>query len=440
MDTVVLARVQFAMTVMVHFVFPAITIGLGLIVAILETLRWRTNSELWDRTARFWTRLFGITFVMGVATGIVMEFEFGTNWARFSTFVGDVFGAPLAAEGIFAFFLESTFLGLLLFGRDHISSFVRWLAAVLVALGSTLSAFWIIVADSWMQTPRGYVIENGRAQLTDFTAAVFNVSTLPRFTHTVVSTWVMGSFFVIGIAALYLLGRRHRDEALASIRVAIAVAFLGTALMFVTGDRSARLVAETQEAKFAAMQGVSTTTVGAPLVLFSLPPSQDPSQERPPELVITRMLSLLAFGSVDVPVRGLDTFDPEDVPPVTLTFLAYHNMVVLGTLMLVEMTLVLFLLLRGTLERHRTVLRALVWSIPLPLIAIQLGWITAEVGRQPWLVYGVFRTEDGVSTNVPASDIIISIALFAAAYAAIAWLWVRLMRTEIGHGPDPALP
>ncbi len=439
MDATVLARLQFAMTVMFHFLFPAISIGLGLLVAIFETLRWRRGTALWDRTARFWTRIFAVTFLMGVATGIVMEFQFGTNWARYSAFVGDVFGAPLAAEGVFAFFLESTFLGVLVFGRERVSSRTRWLAAVLVALGSTLSAFWIIVADSWMQTPAGFEIQGGRAVLTDFWAAAFNASTLPRFTHTVVSTWVAGSFLVIGVSAFYLLRRKSHDVALASIRVALAVAFLGTALMFVTGDQSARQVATTQEAKFAAMQGLYTTTVGAPLVLWSLPPAQDPSNAvQAPEIVVTRFLSVLAFGNVTAPIRGLSEFPVADWPPIALTFLAYHHMVILGTLLLLEMILLLFFLLRGSLETHRNWLRVFLWSIPLPVLAIQLGWMTAEVGRQPWIVYGVMRTEDAVSTNVSVMDLSISIALFGAAYLVIAWLWFTLVRREVMHGPVEA--
>ena len=439
MDAILLARVQFAMTVMFHFLFPAVSIGLGLLVAVFETLRWRTGHPLWDRTARFWTRIFAVTFLMGVATGIVMEFEFGTNWARYSAFVGDIFGAPLAAEGVFAFFLESTFLGVLVFGRDRVSSRTRWLAGVLVALGSTLSAFWIIVADSWMQTPAGFDIQGGRAVLTDFWAAVFNPSTLPRFTHTVFSTWVAGSFLVIGLSALLLLRRRSRDVALASIRVALVVAFAGTALMFVTGDQQARQVAVTQEAKFAAMQGLYNTTSGAPLVIWSLPPAQDPgTATQAPEIVVTRLLSLLAFGNVAAPIAGLSEFPVTDWPPVAVTFLAYHNMVILGTVLLLEMLVLLVLVLRGSLERHRTWLRIFAWSMPLPILAIQLGWMTAEIGRQPWIVYGVMRTDDGVSTNVSVPDLAISIALFATAYLVIAWLWLTLVRREVARGPAEA--
>ncbi len=439
MDPVILARVQFAMTVMFHFLFPTLTIGLGLLIAVFETLRWRTGDPLWDRTALFWTRIFGLTFVMGVATGVVLEFEFGTNWARYAAFVGDLFGAPLAAEGLFAFFLESTFLGVLLFGRDRVSSRLRWLAAVLVALGSTLSAFWIIVADSWMQTPAGFEIAGGRAWLTDFWAAVFNPSTLQRFAHTVVATWVAGAFLVIGISAFYLLRRRSRDVALASIRVALALALAGIVLVFVTGDQSARQVAYTQAAKFAAMQGLYSTTAGAPLVLWSLPPAQDPSAAaRAPEIVVTRLLSLLAFGNVTATVRGLSEFPAADWPPVALTFLAYHNMVILGTLMLLEVLVLAVLVWRGTLESHRGWLTAFLWSIPIPVVAIQLGWFTAEVGRQPWIVYGVLRTESGVSPNVTALDLGISLALFAAAYLVIAWLWLALVRREVLRGPGEA--
>jgi cytochrome d ubiquinol oxidase subunit I len=337
-DPVLLARIQFALTIAFHFIFPAITIGLGLFIAVVETLRWRTNRELYDRIATFWTRIFALTFAVGVATGIVMEFQFGTNWSRYSTFVGDIFGSPLAAEGVLAFFLESSFLGILLFGRQRIGSTLRWIAAVLVAAGATLSAFWIIVADSWMQTPAGYEVVGDKAVLTDFWAAVFNPSTLPRYYHTVASAWAVGAFLVVGVAAWYLLKGRHRDVAAMTIRIGLVLAFAAAVLMFVTGDGSARQVAATQEAKFAAMQGLYSTTSGAPLVIFSLPPAQDPTAAvTGPELVITRLLSFLAFGNFEAAIKGLEAFPASDWPPVAATFLAYHNMVVLGTLMLLVM-------------------------------------------------------------------------------------------------------
>jgi cytochrome bd ubiquinol oxidase subunit I len=439
MDVITLARIQFAVTVAFHFIFPSITIGLALLIAITETARWRTKRDLYDRMARFWTGLFAVTFVVGVATGIVMEFQFGTNWARYSKFVGDIFGAPLAAEGVFAFFLESVFLGILLWGRDRVSSGFRTFAAWMVAAGSTLSAFWIIVANSWMQTPAGFEVVGDKAVLTDFWAAVFNPSTLPRYMHTVSSSWAMGGFLMTGIAAWYLLKGRHLGVARMSLRLGLVVAFISSGLMFVTGDTSARQVATTQPAKFAAMQGLYSTTSGAPLTIWSLPPTQDPAKTvEGPEVTISRMLSFMTYGSFTAPVTGLDQFAQDVWPPIAPTFLAYHNMVLLGTLMLILMVFGLWYLWRGRIETKRGWLRLAVISIPVPLIAIQLGWAAAEVGRQPWIVYDLMMTAKGTSTAVSATDILISLGLLVATYAVLLVLWLYLLRREIAHGPAPA--
>ncbi len=439
MDVVWLARLQFSLTIMFHFLFPPITIGLALLVFLLETARWRTGREVYRRASDFWLNLFAVTFVMGVATGIVMEFEFGTNWATYSRFVGDIFGAPLAAEGIFAFFLESGFLGLLILGRRRISSFVRWFASLMVALGTTLSAFWIIVANSWMQTPAGFRLANGRAEMTDFWAAVFNPSTLPRFTHTVVAAWAMGAFFMAGIAAWYYLKGRGSDVARVSLKLGTVMAVVACVLNFATGDPHAKQVARTQEVKFAAMEGLFTTQRGAPLTLLSLPPTQS-GRRAGPELTIPGFASFLAFGDFQALVRGLNDFPREDWPPVAITFLSFHNMVILGSLMLLIALLGLVLLWRGQLERARWWQRLVFWSIPLPMIAIQLGWVTAEVGRQPWIVYGLMRTRDAVSKVVVAPQILFSIVLFGAIYAVLGALWLYLLRKKIIHGPALAGP
>jgi cytochrome d ubiquinol oxidase subunit I len=435
MDAVWLARVQFALTVMFHFLFPPITMGLALLIAWIETKRWRTGNDLYRRMSDFWLKLFAVNFVVGVASGIVMEFQFGTNWAGYSRFVGDVFGAPLAAEGVFAFFLESGFLGLLLLGRRRISSFVRWLAAFMVFLGSTVSAFWILVANSWMQTPAGYRLANGRAELVDFAAAVFNPSTLPRFAHTMAASWVCGSFLMAGIAAWYFLKGRSSDVARASLRLGTVAALVSTALVMLTGDRHAKQVARTQEAKFAAMEGLYSTENGAPMILFSLPPTQEGKPDAP-EIAITKLTSFLAFGNFQAPVKGLDRFPKEDWPPVAITFLSFHNMVILGNLMLLLALIGALLLARGRLETARWWQRAMLWAIPIPLVAIQLGWMGAEAGRQPWIVYGVMRTADAVSKVVTAPEIAFSIALFSLVYLLLGVLWVYLLRKEIVHGPE----
>ncbi|NJD29058.1 MAG: cytochrome ubiquinol oxidase subunit I [Chloroflexi bacterium] len=439
MDVVLLARIQFAMTVMFHFIFPAITIGLALLIAISETIRHRTGAEVWDRLAVFWTKLFALTFVVGVATGIVMEFQFGTNWAAYSTFVGDIFGPPLAAEGVMAFFLESGFLGLLLFGRSRIGARLRTFAAWMVAIGSTMSGFWIIVANSWMQTPAGYEVVGGKAVLTDFWAAVFNPSTLPRFGHVIVSSWATAGFLMLGVGAWFLLRRRHLGVARRSLTLGLSLALVASVLMFVTGDRHARQVAETQPAKFAAMQGLYSTTYGAPLILFALPPTQDPSDApEGPEIQIARLLSFLTAGSFQAAIVGLEAFPQSEWPPIAITFLGYHNMVLLGTLMLLVAAWGAWLRYRHRVEASRRFLWLAVLAIPVPHLAIQLGWMTAEVGRQPWIVYGLMRTEAGVSTAVGAGEVALSIALFGLVYLALFGLWMYLVVAKIRVGPAAA--
>jgi len=436
MDPILLARVQFALTVSFHFIFPSITIGLGLVVAILEVARWRTRRDVWDRAARFWTRLFALTFVVGVATGIVMEFQFGTNWSRYSTFVGDIFGSPLAAEAILAFFLESSFLGLLLFGRDRISSGLRATAAVLVAFGAAMSGFWIIVANSWMQTPAGYEIQGDRAVLTDFFAALFNPSVLPRFAHTIASSWALAGFVVLAVSAWYVRHGRAGDVARLGLRVGLIVAIVGTVAVIGAGDRHARQVAETQPAKFAAMQGLYATTAGAPLVIWSLPPAQNPADAiTGPAVEITHLLSFLTFGNFQAAITGLDAFPASDWPPVAVTFLSYHNMVGLGTLMGLVLAIGAWLLWRRRLEASPRWLQAATWAFLMPFAAIQLGWATAEIGRQPWIVYGLMRTGDATSPVVSAPEILFSIVLFSAVYLLLAALWLFLLRRAIVEGP-----
>ena len=437
MDAVWLARLQFSLTIMFHFLFPPISIGLGFLIFLLETVRWRTGKDVYRRASDFWLKIFGINFAVGVASGIVMEFEFGTNWAGYSRFVGDVFGAPLAAEGVFAFFLESGFLGLLLLGRKRISSFVRWFASMMVSLGTILSAFWILVANSWMQTPAGYRVENGRAVLTDFAAAVFNPSTLPRFAHTLTAALCMGSFLMAGVASWYRLKGRHPGVAGVSLRLGVVAAFAGCVLAFFSGDRHARQVAHTQPAKFAAMEGIYSTEKGVPLILFSLPPTQ--RGPRPgPEIMITDMTSKLAFGNFQAAIQGLKEFPTEDWPPVAVTFLSFHNMVIVWNLMTIAALAGVALLAARKLDAARWWQRLMIAAVPLPMIAIQLGWMTAEVGRQPWIVYGLLRTKDGVSKVVGAPEILFSIVLFSVLYLCLGLLWVFLLRREILHGPEPA--
>lgn len=436
MDAVLLARLQFALTIGFHFFFPPITIGLSWLILIAETLGWKRNEAVYVRIGTFFGKILGLTFAVGVASGIVMEFQFGTNWAEFSKFVGDIFGAPLAAESVFAFFLESVFLGLFLFGRNRVSRRVHWFSALMVAVGSTLSAFWIIAANSWQQTPAGFVIRNGRAELTSFSEAIFNPSTIIRYLHTVDACLISGAFLMSGVAAYYLLRNREREFAKTSLKMAVLVGLVASLLEVMPfGHEHARQVARTQPEKFAAIEGLYSSRTGAPLVIFAYPTDKPPALKAPVE--IPGLLSLLAFGDMNAPVKGLDQFPYDEIPPLWLTFVSFHNMVILGFYFIGIMAIAALKLYRGTLWNSRPVLRALLWSIPLPLIACQLGWIAAEVGRQPWIVYHVLKTTDAVSYTVTAGEILFSLILFTAIYCCLGSLYVFLLVRKIRQGPAP---
>jgi cytochrome d ubiquinol oxidase subunit I len=436
MDAVLLARLQFALTVGFHFLFPPITIGLAWLIVILEGLGWRKRDEGYERLGRFFGKLFALTFAVGVATGIVMEFQFGTNWAEYSKFVGDIFGAPLAAEGVFAFFLESGFLGLYLFGRGRISKRFHWFSALMVALGATLSAFWIIVANSWQQTPAGFAIRNGRAELTDFWAAVFNPSTLVRYLHTVDAALIAGAFFMMGISAALVLKKKEEELAYRSLRISLLFGLVASVLaVFPTGHEHARQVAQTQPEKFAAIEGLYTSQTGAPIVLFAVPTEKPPTLHATVE--IPGLLSWLAFGDVNARIRGLNEFPYDEVPPLWLTFVSFHNMVILGLYFIAATAFGTFLHYRKKLRETTWFLRTLVWSIPLPLLACQLGWIVAEVGRQPWIVYHLLKTTDAVSITVTPGEILFSIILFGAIYLLLGALYVYLLVKKVRAGIEP---
>ena len=434
MSALDLARIQFAFTAAFHFIFPAVTIGLGLLVAVAETIRWRTGSEVWDRLARFWLKVFAVTFAVGVATGIVMEFQFGTNWSRYSTFVGDIFGSPLAAEAIFAFFLESTFLGVLLWGGARVGSTLRWFSAVMVAFGAALSGLWIIIANSWMQTPAGYEVVGDRAVLTDFWAAAFNPSTLPRYLHTISAAIAVGSFLMVGTAAYYVLKGRHYDVARRSLQLGLVIAVIASVAMFLTGDTSSRQVANTQPVKFAAMNGLFETSGGVPMIILAFPPSQSGPSDLP-NVAVPNLLSLLTTFDPNGTIQGLADFPTDTWPPVAATFSTYHLMVGLGTLMLIVMAVGAFLWWRRSMARSRAWLWAAVIAVPAPFLAVQLGWATAEIGRQPWIVYGLMRTADGVSPIVNSFDVTASLLGFGAMYVVLGVLWLFLLRRVLVAGP-----
>jgi cytochrome d ubiquinol oxidase subunit I len=437
MDVVLLSRIQFALTVGFHFLFPPLTIGLAWLLVIVEWRGWRGADPTYVRMGRFLGRLLALTFAVGVATGIVMEFQFGTNWATYSKFVGDVFGAPLAAEAVLAFFLESGFLGLYLFGRGRVSKAAHWFSILMVAVGATISAFWILVANSWQQTPAGYVVQHGRAELASFWDAVFNPSMLPRFFHTLDAALIAGAFLLAGVAA-YLL-RRRPDDQLARHALALALVFglvVSVAEVFPLGHLHARQVAHTQPEKFAAIEGLYAGQSAAPMVLFAYPVTPPP--ELKAKIEIRGLLSWLAFGDMNAPIRGITDFPPDDRPPLWLTFVSFHNMVVLGMYFIAATAFGVWRLRRGRLWTSRRYLLLLIVSIPLPLAACQLGWLAAEVGRQPWIVYHLLRTGDAASPGVPAGDVLASIALFGLLYLLLGSLYVYLLVREIRHGPAPA--
>lgn len=436
MDAVFLSRLQFALTISFHYIFPPLSIGLGVLLVVMEGLYLKTGRPIYQQMTRFWVRIFGLTFAMGVATGLVMEFEFGTNWSSYSRFVGDVFGSVLAAEGIFAFFLESGFLALLLFGWDKVTPRVHFLSTVLVCLGSHFSAIWIVVADSWMQTPAGFrIVGEGlrrRAETADFAAVVFNPSSLERLAHTLVGAWQAGAFLVLSVSAWYLLKKRHQEFARLSMTIALVMALLASLASLVSGDVAARVVARHQPAKLAAMEGHYPESAPASLHVLGW---VDERHERVVGIELPGMLSyMLAFDS-RAAVTGLNAFAPGDRPPVQIVFQAFHAMVGIGIALIGLAGLGTFYLRRGRLLETRWLLWLFVFSVLGPQVANQLGWFTAEVGRQPWIVQGLMRTADAVSVSVKPAEILTSLILFSLVYALLFVLFVFLLDRKIQHGP-----
>jgi cytochrome d ubiquinol oxidase subunit I len=436
MDPVLLSRIQFGLTISFHYIYPPLSIGLGVILVIMEALYLKTRDPLFQQMTRFWARIFGLTFALGVASGVVMEFQFGTNWSAYSRFVGDVFGSALAAEGIFAFFLESGFLAILLFGWDKVSSRVHMLSTIMVALGAHFSAIWIIVADSWMQTPAGFHIVQAalrqRAEITDFWAVVFNPSAMIRLTHTVLGAWQAAAFFVLSVSAYYLLKRQHVAFAKNSMRIGLCVAIVASLGSLVTGHVSGLVVSQYQPAKLAAMEAHFPASAPGGMYLFGW---VNEAEQRVTGLGVPGMLSLLVHGDTSKAVTGLNAFPPQDRPPVNPVFQAFHTMVGLG-MALIGLGLVgAILLWWGTLFETRWLLWIYVFSVLLPQASNQLGWFTAEVGRQPWIVYGLMRTTAGVSPGLTAGEVLTSLVFFTVVYLALFVLFLYLLDQKIRHGP-----
>ena len=474
MDVVLLSRLQFALTVMFHYLFPPLTIGMGVVLVYLGARYLKTRDPLYRTAQQFWTKIFALNFAIGVATGIVMEFEFGTNWATYSRFVGDVFGSALAAEGIFAFFLESGFLAVLVFGWDRVGPKMHFFSTCMVALGSIFSSVWIVVANSWQQTPAGHEvvpmmrdgapwIVNGhevmRAQITDFWAVVFNPSTVNRLSHVLIGSFIMGSFFILSISAYYILKRRHVEFAKHSFRGALIFATLASLAALVSGHIQARTVYHTQPAKLAAFEGHFQTGRGD-LNILGWPNVKE--QRIDGDVSIPGGLSFLLFDNFTQPVEGLDKFRPADRPPVLIPFMSYRLMIGLGMFFIAVTLLASFLAWRGTLFDKRWLMWVFVVAVLGAVAANQAGWVAAEVGRQPWIVYPPvhwhddgtlvvddaghvaydetqgLRTKDAVSPVITAEQTLGSIIMFGLIYSLLFIVWVVVLNHKIHAGPAGA--
>ena len=437
MDILILSRIQFALTIAFHYIYPPLSIGLGVMIVIMESMYMVTKNELYHQATRFWVKIFSLTFAIGVATGLVMEFEFGTNWATYSRYVGDVFGSALAAEGVFAFFLESGFLAILLFGWGRVSKFMHWLSGVLVCFGAHFSAIWIVVAGSWMQTPAGFKIVgegmNARAEITDFWAMVFNPSSMERLAHVIMGCWMAGAFLVLSISAYYLLKNKHTEFARVSMKVGLIFALVACGGQMLTGRISAEGVARNQPPKLAAMEGHFEASAPGDMYLFGY---VDEKNEETNGVKVKGLLSYLIHGNFETPVQGLKAFRKEDRPPVNIVFQSYHGMIIIGLFLTLITVIGCFLWWRGKLFESRWLLHVYVWSVLGPQIANQLGWITAEVGRQPWIVYGLLRTSEGLSKVVKAHMVMTSLILFLIIYTLLFALFVFLLDQKIKQGPE----
>ena len=446
MNALLVDRLQFAITDTFHYLFPQLTMGLAPLIVVLKTLAIRTGDERYNQSARFWAKIFGINFAIGVVTGIPMEFQFGTNWAHFSRFAGGVIGQTLAMEGVFAFFLESAFLGLFLFGEKRLSKWGHWTTALLVALGSWISGFFIVATDAWMQHPVGYfTAQDGSVQLQSFWDLVLNQWAWWQYAHNMSGAMITGSFAVAALGAFYLLSRKHEEHGRIFVRTGVVAGIIFSCLqLFPTGDFQGRQIAASQPPTLAGMEGLFHTEKGAPLVILGQP---DPVQQKLDNpLQVPRMLSFLTYRWWKAEVKGLDAFPRDQWPDnIPLLYYSYHIMVGLGTIFIAIMLLSALLLWRQKLMQARWMLWILMVSFPLPYIANTAGWITAEVGRQPWIVYGLMRTAQGFSPMVSAGNGWFTMIGFMGMYTLLSLLFLFLVSREIDRGPEydierPAAP
>ena len=437
MDVEILARIQFVFTIAFHYIYPPLSIGIGLIMVIMEGLFLKTGNKEYEILTRFWLKIFAITFGIGVATGIIMEFEFGTNWAVYSRYVGDIFGSALAAEGLFAFGLESTFLGILIFGWNRVSPKVHFISTIGVFLGSMFSAVWIVVANSWQQTPAGYHIVgeglSARAEVTDFWAMVFNPSSVDRIIHTWQGAFLAGAFLVLSVHAYYLRNGRYVELSKKAFKVALIVATIVSFTQLLSGHSSADGVAKNQPAKLAAMEGHYEKSAPADLYLLGW---VDNKNQKVTGLGLPGGLSFLVHQDFKAPITGLNSFPPEDRPgQVNAVFQFYHIMISIGMFLIALSFYASFLWWRGKLFEKKWLMSIFAFSVILPQIANQVGWFAAEMGRQPWIVYGHLRTSQGFSQEVSANQIVFSLVLFTVVYSLLLVLFLYSVNKKIKNGP-----
>ncbi len=437
-DALLLHRIQFAFTISFHYLFPQLTMGLALLIVIMKWIALRTGNEIYNTSARFWAKIFAINFAVGVVTGIPMEFQFGTNWARFSTFAGGVIGQTLAMEGVFAFFLESSFLGLFLFGEKRLGPRMHFFAACMVFLGSWISGYFIIATNAWMQSPVAYeVLPNGSVSLTSFWGLLLNPWILWQYTHNMIASVVTSSFVVAAVGAFYLLAHKQEEHGKIFVRVGVIAGVISSILVaFPTGDQQGKNLAFQQPVTLAAMEGLFETKDGAPLVIIGQPDMEKRKLDNP--IHVPQMLSFLTYNRWGAEVKGLDAFPEKDWPTnIPLLYFSYHIMVGLGTLFIALMLGATWLLRKGRLFTARGYLWMLMLAFPFPYIATTAGWTTAELGRQPWLVYGLLRTADGTSTMVSAGNALFTLLGFAGMYFVIGMLFLFLVVKTINQGPKP---
>jgi cytochrome bd ubiquinol oxidase subunit I len=442
MDALLLHRIHFGFTITFHYLFPQLTMGLALLIVAMKTLAIRRKDEFYNQAARFWARIFAVNFLLGVVTGIPMEFQFGTNWSQFARTTGGVIGQPLAMEGVFSFFLESAFLGLFLFGEKRLSAWKHWASAFLVFVGSWISGFFIIVTNAWMQHPVAYrVMPNGAYEVTSFWALLTNPWALVQYAHNMSGAVITGSFVMCSVGALYLLENRHLEYGKIFLRVGVIAGCIAScAQIFPTGDLHGRYMAKQQPAAVAAMEGLFSSRTNAPIVLIGQPNEEKQNIDNP--IAVNDVLSFLIYGTIRAEVAGLDKFPRDQWPaPLPLLFYAYHIMAGLGTYFAAIMAMAALYLWRGKLFHTHWLLWPLLLSFPLPYIANTAGWMTAEIGRQPWIVYGLIRVPEGYSKYVSSGNTLFTLLGFMGMYTVLSILFIVLVYRIIDHGPEvqPAL-